>query len=113
MESSVIILWAKAYISNQFRRFIEMENNISWVAILGAITGVLGTLGWIVHYIVSFITKPKLVFSNGPYARRWHFLNTTYDRCFVNFEVGVKNKKTARRCVATAKIIKKPNIATN
>jgi hypothetical protein len=90
-----------------------MENNESWVAILGAITGVLGTLGWIVHYIVSFISKPRLSFEKGPYVRNWHFVGTPSQRQFVNFEIGVKNKRTALRCIATASITKYPNNITH
>jgi hypothetical protein len=86
-----------------------MENNISWVAILGAVTGVLGSLGWVSNYIIGFLSKPKLVFSKGPYVMTWNDVNSGAARRFVNFEVGVSNKKTAKRCVATAKIIKYPN----
>ena len=85
-----------------------MGNDVSWVAILGAITGVLGTLGWIVNYIVIFVSKPKLYFEKGPYIKNWLFVGTPAQRQFVNFEVGVKNKKTALRCVATASVIKSP-----
>jgi hypothetical protein len=90
-----------------------MENNITWVAVLGAITGVLGTLGWLIHYIVGFVTKPRLFFSEGPYVKEWYFLGTPERRKFVNFEVGVKNERTAKRCVATIEIIEQPKTVTH
>lgn len=85
-----------------------MSNDISWVAILGAVTGILGTLGWIINYIVQYMTKPRLRFMEGPNVKDWYFIGTPERRKFVNFEVGVKNGKTAKRCVATLEILKHP-----
>jgi hypothetical protein len=90
-----------------------VDNNVSWVAILGAVTGILGTLGWLINYIVIFFSKPRLSFKKGPDARNWVFVGTPTQRRFVNFEVIVKNKKTALRCVATATVIKYPKNVTN
>ena len=90
-----------------------MNNDISWVAILGAVTGVLGTLGWIVQYIVKFVTKPKLIFLEGPYVKDWYFIGTPEHRKYVNLDVSVKNKKTAKRCIAIMEIIKHPETVTH
>lgn len=90
-----------------------MEANISWVAILGAVSGVLASLGWVVQYIRNSIIKPRLVISEGPYVANWHFLGTTQVWQFVNFEVMSKRGRTAYRCVARAKVIEHPNHVTH
>lgn len=85
-----------------------MGENITWVAILGAVSGVLASLGWVVRYIVGLVKKPKLVISEGPYVANWHFIGTTNVWQFINLEVINKRGKTAYRCIAKASVIKHP-----
>lgn len=85
-----------------------MGADTSWVAILGAVAGVLASLRWFINDVRNFTNKPKLVISEGPSLRNWHFIGTTQVRRFVNFEVASKKGRTARRCVAKAIIIQHP-----
>lgn len=86
-----------------------MVDNIYWVAILGAISGLLATLGWVVHIIIGLVNKPKLVISEGPYVANWHFIGTTNVWEFVNMEVICKKGEIAYRCIAKASVIKHPS----
>jgi hypothetical protein len=81
----------------------------SWVAILGAVSGISSLIIW----LLNKVTKPKLAFSTGPYVRTWKITinNTTNTWNFVNFEV-VSKKGLAIGCEAKAIVIKHPDNVT-
>lgn len=85
---------------------------MTWIAVLGAVTGVLAALGWVIYYVVDFIRKPRLIISQGPYVQNWAFIGTTNIWRFVNFEVKSK-RGLAQRCTAIATFIKYPNNVTH
>jgi len=82
-----------------------MATDISWVAILGAVSGVSSLFIW----IVNSLRKPKLVLSQ-PYVRRWSISEGDVEQTwnFVNFEVTSK-RGLAIGCEAKAIVIKHPN----
>lgn len=86
-----------------------MAGETSWVAILGAVSGVSSLIIW----LLNSVTKPKLVFSTGPSVRTWKITinNTTNTWNFVNFGV-VSKRGLAIGCEAKAIIIKHPDDMT-
>ena len=83
-----------------------MATGISWVAILGAVSGVSSLIIW----LVNNIRKPRLIMSNGPYVRNW-LLSGVKTWNFVNFEI-MSKRGLAIGCEAKAVIIKHPNNVT-
>lgn len=85
-----------------------METGTNWIAILGFVFGVAAFLRWVFHDIADTINRPKLIIRRGPYALNWTSLDTEETRRFIHFEVISRKGKTARHCLAKAKIIKYP-----
>lgn len=83
-----------------------MGTDISWVAILGAVSGVSSFIIWLVNYI----RKPRLVMSKAPHVRNWQLSSTRIWK-FVNFEVTSK-RGLAIGCEAKAIIIEYPSNVT-
>lgn len=91
--------------------------NIDWNStgvIAGIIIGVVSASAaltkWVILPVWRSIRKPSIKFVRGPYAINREFQNQGIWR-FVNIEVKNKRNETARRCVATAKILKQPDNA--
>lgn len=85
-----------------------MATDTSWVAIVGAVSGVSSLFIW----LVNNIRKPRLVMSE-PYVRQWSISmgNITNKWNFLNFEVTTK-RGLAIGCEAKAIIIKHPTNVT-
>lgn len=93
-----------------------INTDINWqlvLAIIGAASGLLASVRWLVNDIMNLTNKPKLIISHGPYAQNWQFLGTTQVRRFINFEVTAKKGRIARGCGAKATIIKHPGSVTH
>lgn len=86
-----------------------MAGELSWIAILGAVSGVSSLIIW----LLNTVTKPKLAFSTGPSVTPWKITihNTTNTWNFVNFEV-VSKRGLAIGCEAKAIVIEYPDDVT-
>jgi hypothetical protein len=80
-------------------------NSISWVAILGAVTGVLSFIWAVVKLFIDDIRKPQLAMQQ-PYTRYWTLAPST-NWNFVNLEV-ISKKGLAIGCEARAIVIQYP-----
>ena len=76
--------------------------------IIAAVSVSAALTKWVIMPIWKSVGKPSIKFTRGPNATDGKFQNQEIWR-FVS--IGVKNRKneTARRCIATAKIIKQPD----
>ena len=91
--------------------------NIDWDStgiMAGIIIGVVSASAvitkWVILPVWKSITKPSIKFGRGPYAINRESQNQGIWR-FVSIEVKNKRNETARRCVATAKILTQPDNA--
>jgi hypothetical protein len=89
--------------------------NIDWDAtgiMAGIIIGVVSASAvitkWVILPVWKSINRPSIKFERGPYAINRDFQNQETWR-FVSIEVKNRRNETARRCVATAIILKQPN----
>ena len=83
----------------------------SWeliLATIGAVTGILASLRWLVRDIHNHVNRPTLKISRSLDIKNWRFLDTGDTRGFITLEVTNKSNQTAHRCVATAEIVKQP-----
>lgn len=85
----------------------ETAHNADWVAILGAVSGVLALIITLLNILINYMTEPRLVFSAPAYARDWKFQNNITWR-FVNMEVRSKGG-LALECEARVIVLNKPN----
>jgi hypothetical protein len=86
-----------------------MSTDVSWVAILGATSGVSAILLSLFIWIFNNVRKPRLLMSQ-PYVRDWSISggNITKTWKFVNFEVTSK-RGLALGCEAKAIVSEHPN----
>ncbi len=91
--------------------------NIDWDStgimagiIIGVVSASAAITKWVILPVWKSIHKPSIKFERGPYAINRESQNQGI-WCFVSIEVKNKRNETARRCVATAKILKQPDNA--
>ena len=89
-----------------------MEVDMSWFVILGFAFGFAAAVRWVFHDIASFLNRPKLIISHGPFAINWQSIDTEEIRRFVHFEVSSRKGRFVRRCIAKARIIEHPENVT-
>lgn len=85
----------------------ETGHIADWVAILGAVSGVLALTITLLNILINYMAKPRLVFSAPVYVRDWAFQNNITWR-FVNMEVRSKGG-LALACEARVIVLNKPN----
>ena len=91
--------------------------NIGWDStgimagiIIGVVSASAAITKWVILPVWKSITRPSIKFARGPYVTNREFQNQGI-WCFVNIEVKNNKNETARRCVATATILKQPDNA--
>ena len=89
--------------------------NTNWeliLGIVGAATGLLASLRWVIKDIGNIVSRPVLKLSKSVDVKNWNLADIGETRRFITIEVTNNRRQTAQRCVAIATVVKQPSGVT-
>jgi hypothetical protein len=89
--------------------------NTNWeliLGIVGAATGLLASLRWVIKDIGNIVSRPVLKLSKSVDVKNWNLADIAETRRFITIEVTNNRRQTAQRCVAIATVVKQPSGVT-